>query len=288
MDYLDIYCVSCKKVIPNNASFCPYCGSDQRNPGRLPGIQSSNTIPLLLKSNGIGKNRKWHISIVVFILISILIVIEWKQLNATPQTAHQRLAANDKFIPAPNTHLSMQPTSNLQPTQNQFPSTQPLPGIQPSTTIPTQAVGAAPSPDISSPGTNSPDNALPSAPLDLNVPSPEIGTVKITDATINFVEVDDMNIMAAGRVTITNTTDRTVMSVKLILGSSFGPELVPFEGSVDDPMPIYDTSIASNSTMSFPVMTTGSFSDSVYGPHTISLEADMDNGDVLTDSTTLF
>ncbi len=90
--------------------------------------------------------------------------------------------------------------------------------------------------------------------------------------------------VAVGRVDIINTTNHMVVSVEMILGNSFGPVLEPYQGTVDDPDPIFDTSIPPHSVVSFPVMTTGEFSGEVYGPHTISMEADMDDGDIIDDS----
>jgi hypothetical protein len=277
MGVVDFYCVSCKKVIPEDATCCPFCGADQTYPGYARKAQSQNITLRLPKPRRSRQSQNWEITLTALLLLAILIGVG---LNHTPvsfPSGYREPLKGKRFLPP-----VLPPPSGIQPNASQpsnAPPTPPSSNPSADTNVPQPPTGA----------NNPPASTNPSPlPLNLPVPIPDMGTVKITDAEINFVgDTIGDDIMAAGRVTITNTTNHYVQSVKLIIGDYFGPELVPFEGTVDNPSPIFDTSIPPQSSESFPVMTTGEFSGMLYGPHKISMEADMDNGTIISDSDIL-
>lgn len=276
MSFMDFYCVSCKQVIPEDAITCPFCGADQRNPSLLAKDPTTNITLRFPNAHMIHKKRALTISIAAIV---VLVLIEGLSLHSANNNGQ-----SPKNISPRNLNPGFRPSSNASiPVNPRYQY-----NVNPSPTAPSPAHpsqqasgGAAVTPqagNANSPQTNSIPSSFP-------IPAPDIGSVKISDASINFVG-DELSgeTVAAGRVVITNTTNHTVSSVKLILGDSFGPELMPFEGTVDDPTPIIDTSIDPHSSVSFPVKTSGEFVGDVYGTHTVSMEADMDDGDVIDDS----
>jgi len=99
------------------------------------------------------------------------------------------------------------------------------------------------------------------------------GRVHLGAARLNFQSVDASMVTCDGRVTLVNDTSHTVTGWTLILGVGFGPELVPYESYGFGPTPVFSRSLLPHSQCSYPVMTTGAFIGSVYGTHTVSMEA---------------
>ncbi len=245
MSFMDFYYVSCKQVIPEDAITCPVCGADQRNPVVRAKDPTSNITLRLTNAHDKLKKRVLDISVAIALVCLIIASVSLHRNNSNG--FYPNTESHPSFAPNKNARIPVNPTphNNENPP---FPSPAPAPVSHP---FPSNNGGAQQSVNPNP----TPNNSIPS---DLPIPTPEVGSVKITDASLAFVG-DDMSdeTVASGRVNISNTTNHDVMSVTIILGDSFGPELVPFEGTVSDPSPIFDTSIPAHTSVSFPVMTTG-------------------------------
>ena len=164
---------------------------------------------------------------------------------------------------SPAHSIPLQPIAPAQGASNYAP---------PNETIPSASDDAATTPPTS-------NNGIPLPPEPSLKPLEHLqGKVKLADAHLSIENDGHGNEQAVGRVLIENTGDYAITDFRLSLTAGTGEwALLPFEVSVDYPMPIISRRIEPGGSLDVPVMTGGVYASySAYGMKTINIEASVD------------
>lgn len=259
----NVYCRNCKTEIAQTVQICPRCGCDQQF--RLTPANESN------------KNLvKTITGVAALLAIGGCVFIGVHQ--ATTGTVDKPHNASEKRkIQPPSASSGVRPNSNMGtaglPTRDQL---QPGPGL-PSGQVKTDDTPTANVPPEQPAPSDRTNASLGTEPL----PQPPVqmrGKAHIGNAHFSFENDGHGNEQCVGRVLVVNDGPYAITDFRLSLGVLSGDyALVPFEGSLRLPSPIYYRRIEPGSSMDVPVMTTGIYSSfSVYGLKSVSLEASVD------------
>jgi hypothetical protein len=114
------------------------------------------------------------------------------------------------------------------------------------------------------------------------------GMVEIGIAQVATAQDENGNSFAVGHVTIVNTSAYEITNFSITMSTGDGTyPLIPFQGTIENPVEITIRRIPAGGYLDVPVMTEGVFQTSVaQSQKTVTVTA-MENGLVATDSTTI-
>ncbi len=238
-----VYCRKCRQQIASDITECPFCGNDITQGSRIP------------HANG-PVRRSWAIPAIISIgaitLIAVVVMVSGRGTSSDVQQKLNPLAAKSNS----QRPTRIAPTTSQRPSVHTAPNTSAYPNSQPST------VGQSP---------------LPYEPAPRPVPKP-LGEAHIGGAHLVVQNDGQGHEICVGRVLIVNDGPYNIIDYRLGLEVNGLPYvLVPYEGSLDNPMTIYDRHIPPGGSVDCPVSTMGTYASySKYGMKKVLLTVTLD------------